>query len=200
MGACDISFTIGKKATKNEILDNFKKVQERDREYNGHQEGYSGDFQTVDGVECHLDKLFTSHREAMDYCLSVAEKWSSVIAVYYVQLDLEKSKTQINLEKRINELQKQLSNLNIFTTKNKYAKCSQCGSKLAIAHMRYKQCPLCGNSLKTATELKKSSRIADTIDKLKARIDVLSKEAREKAMKKNGEKNIKTLVAGWGAC
>jgi len=200
MGACDISFTIGKKATKTEILDNFKKVQARDHEYNGHQEGYSGDFQTVDGVECHLDKLFTSHREAMDYCLSVAEKWSSVIAVYYVQLDLTKSKTQVNLEKRIDKLQKQLNNLAIFTTKNKYTKCSQCGSKFSIAHMRYKQCPLCGNSLKTATELKRSSRIAETIDKLKARVDILSKEAREKAMKKNGEKNVKTLVAGWGAC
>ena len=83
MGACNIDLTIKKKASIDEIRTAFRGQQELDSAYNGHQEGYSGDFQTVQGVELHKDKVFKDYNEAYDYCLDNAEKWDYVVAVYY---------------------------------------------------------------------------------------------------------------------
>ena len=84
MGACDISFTLDNKATRTQIETAFKRQRERDAEYNGHAEGYSGDFQTVDGIDFgHLGQVFSNYSQAHEYCLENAKKWDKVIAVYY---------------------------------------------------------------------------------------------------------------------
>lgn len=81
MSACNIEFDIPD-CNKKEVEKAFQQKQKKDREYNGHQEGYSGDFQTVHSVKVH-DKIFDSYNEAHSYCLDHAEKWDFVVAVKY---------------------------------------------------------------------------------------------------------------------
>lgn len=200
MGACDIAFTIGGKASRIEIQQAFEKQREKDTIRNGHQDGYSGDFQTVDRVEYHLDNVFTSYREAMDYCLEKSEKFVHVVAVYYIQVDIEASKTQRNLEKKIVKLKEEQRTLHRFQDNTGFVKCKHCGSRLNKKHVLYKTCRLCDQSLLTRRELYKAERIAAQIKNAEYLIEKIKAEARKKAIEKNGEKNLKTLVAGWGAC
>lgn len=200
MGACDISFIIGKKATVSEVGDALQARRAEDREENGHQEGYSGDFQTVTGVECHFNTVFTSHREAMDYCLSKAEKWGNAIAVHYVQINIEASKLQKKLEEKIVKLKEEQRLLHRFQDKTGFVKCKHCGSRLNKKHMLYKTCRLCDQSLLTNTEQRKADRLDSGIKQAQEKIASIVAEARKKAIEKNQNKNLKTLVAGWGAC
>lgn len=200
MGACDISFIIGKKATQSEILEKFKAVREQNREENGHQEGYSGDFQTVDGVDFHLDRVFTSHREAMDYCLSNSKKWENAIAVYFVQIEIESSKTQKKLEEKVVKLKEEQVKLHRFQEKTGFVKCKHCGSRLNKEHLIHKTCRLCSQPLLTNAEQRKADRLDRDINQAQEKIALIVAEARKKAIEKNQNKNLKTLVAGWGAC
>lgn len=200
MGACDISFIIGKKATVSEVGDALQARRNEDREENGHREGYSGDFQTVTGVECHFNTVFTSHREAIDYCLSKAEKWGNAIAVYFVQVSIESSKTQKKLEEQIVQWKEEQVKLHRFQDKTGFVKCKHCGSRLNKKHMVYKTCRLCDQSLLTRAEQRKADRLDRDIRQTQEKIGLLIEESRKKALEKNGHKNLKTLVAGWGAC
>ena len=84
MGACNIEFDLAYKAKKTQIAAAFILEQQEGAYQNGHQEGYSGDFQTVHEVLYHLDITFDTYEEAHEYCLENAQKWSNVIAVYYL--------------------------------------------------------------------------------------------------------------------
>lgn len=200
MGACDISFTIGGKASRIEVETAFKTRREKDAVRNGHQDGYSGDFQTVNRVEYHLDRLFTSHNEALEYCLAKAEKFEHVVAVYYVQVSVDRTKLQVKLEEKIVKLKEEQRLLHRFSDKKGFVKCSHCGSRLSKEHLIHKTCRLCDQSLLTKRELDKAERIAKKIMDAQCLIDKIQAEQKAKALAKNGEKNVKTLVAGWGAC
>lgn len=200
MGACDISFIIGKKATQYEILERFKARREKDRAENGHQEGYSGDFQTVDGVDFHLDRVFSSHREAMDYCLSNSKKWENAIAVYFVEVTIEYTKTQKKLEEKLVKLKEEHDILHRFQDRIGFVKCRHCGSRLNKEHLVYKTCRLCTNPLLTNAEQRRVDRLDSAIKETHEKIEALKAEAHKKAVEKNQNKNLKTLVAGWGAC
>lgn len=200
MGACDISLIIGKKATVKEILEAFHAQREEDRIQNGHQDGYSGDFQTVDRVEYHLDQVFTSYSEAMEYCLARSEKFCNVVAVYYIQVDIEASAKQKKLEEKIVKLKEEQVKLHRFQDKTGFVKCKHCGSRLNKKHMVYKTCRLCSQPLLTGAEQRKAERLDSAIKQAQEKIALLVAEARKKAVEKNGQKNLKTLIAGWGAC
>lgn len=81
MGATNIDLVIKGKADRATIKAAFEEQQKRDRNDNG-DGSYTGDFQTVDRVDFDL-REFASYNEASDYCLEKAEKWVSVVAVYY---------------------------------------------------------------------------------------------------------------------
>ncbi len=83
MGACDISMTVRGNATRDEVNEAFRARQAEDRDCNGHRDGYSGDFQTVNSIKF-TDKVFTDYNEAYEYCLDNAQKWSYVVAVKVV--------------------------------------------------------------------------------------------------------------------
>lgn len=84
MGAHNIDFELKGKASKSEIENAFKSQRESDAAENGHQHGYSGDFQTVRCVDFkHLGEVFSDYNKAYDFCLEHAEKWETVVAVYY---------------------------------------------------------------------------------------------------------------------
>ncbi|NBU33862.1 hypothetical protein EBZ38_03455 [bacterium] len=200
MGACDISFTIGKKASESEVKSYFEKQKIIDREENGTQSGYSGDFQTVDRVECHFQRIFTSRSEAMEYCLEKASKWDYVVAVHYHDVAPPITKTELKIKERIVKLNQDLEQMRLIKKTTGFTKCSACGSRLANARLRRKWCPLCDNSLLTEREesvFKKKKELVETLNK---KLLTLREHARQKLIQKQGLKNVKTLVAGLGAC
>jgi len=81
MGAEFIEHTIEGKASQSELNAWLSDQQAEDRNYNGHQEGYSGDTQTIHAIELH-DKTFTNQSEASDYCDENSKKWEYGVAVY----------------------------------------------------------------------------------------------------------------------
>jgi hypothetical protein len=89
MGSDSIFFKVKGKASKDEINKAFKARQESDADENGHRQGYSGDFQTVHKIDFRLYQTdtFESLNEAQEYCLKHAEKFLTVIAVYYKNKD-----------------------------------------------------------------------------------------------------------------
>ena len=108
MSACLISFQIGRKASRSEIEAAFRRQQENDRLENGHQDGYSGDFQTVSKVDFHLSQVFTSRNEAFEYCMKNASKWDSVVAVYFLDLKTTPSKRLDGLRQQVETLTQDL--------------------------------------------------------------------------------------------
>lgn len=199
MGACDISFIIGKKANESEVNSHFEKQKAKDREYNGHQEGYSGDFQTVDRVECHFNVVFASYRAAMDYCLEKASKWDYAIAVHFVELGSLDNKATRKIEERLKAINAAVNKLDE-PRKCAFSKCSQCGSKLNNSKLRRASCVLCGNSLRTDAQNRKRSRLLEQYAKLESKLKAIRETAQKKAFEQNKDKNVKTLVAGLGAC
>lgn len=88
MGSSNIGFTIAGKASVEKIKKAFARRVKEDRAYNGHRDGYSGDFQTVSGVNFnHLGQVFKSYNEAQDYALDRSEKWGPAVAVYFSEKD-----------------------------------------------------------------------------------------------------------------
>jgi len=84
MGAESISFELDGKLNFSEVKQAFKDQQNIDKDRNGHRDGYSGDFQTVNTVKDHSYKeVFENFTKAFDYCINVAEKWEYVVAVKY---------------------------------------------------------------------------------------------------------------------
>lgn len=81
-GGHDISFSMPESASRADIEKKFRELQESDRLERGHQEGYSGDFQTVNSIDWkHSGKKFTDFNEAYDFALDHAEKWETLVAV-----------------------------------------------------------------------------------------------------------------------
>ena len=83
MGACQIDIVLHKQASEAEIRQEFRRQQLEDKELNGSRGGYSGDFQTVNDVDCFFEKVYADEESAMKFCLRMAEKWESVIAVHF---------------------------------------------------------------------------------------------------------------------
>lgn len=108
MGAHNIEFEIGKKATTKQIEQAFKQRQKHDKEYNGHREGYSGDFQTVHAVDHHLNKVFDDYNQAHDYCLKHATKWATVVSVYYLKEKPKDNKTLERLKLKKAEIEQKI--------------------------------------------------------------------------------------------
>ena len=88
MGANNIQFKLGGEKTFSDVKQAFTDRVKEDRQNNGHQQGYSGDFQTVSEVKNHGHlEPFRDYDEAHEYCLDNAEKWDFVVAVKYLDKD-----------------------------------------------------------------------------------------------------------------
>lgn len=207
MGACNIDFEIEGPATWSQIEKKFNDVREENQKYNGHQDGYSGDFQTVHKVKDHTHMVFNSHNEAYDYCLDKAQKWDFVVAVRYRDTSAAKPSAKLKkLQKQWRDLENSLRDLNSqLTTKieiklksQEFITCGNCKSRMDTRFRnRTLKCPICDNSFLTKTDLKKRQTLTDKIEKKKEEIQNEKKKIAEKFSSKA---KIKTLVAGWGAC
>lgn len=201
MGADSISIELEKKATREQIESAFKRQRAHDADYNGHREGYSGDFQTVHSVDySHLSKVFPSQDEAFEYCLKHAEKFCTVVAVYYVEgtplksAKLDKLNAKIEFSVELLQTIKCMS----FDRDKAFKTCGGCKSRLAVARFKGSNCPVCGFDLRSAKLINNIRTLNEKIEQLRkdrqALIDQLN------AKRKIKDKDVKTLVAGWGAC
>lgn len=82
MGAINIDIHIDGDVSVSEVKKAFNNQRVEDSYRNGHQDGYSGDFQTVQEVKISMLK-FETYDEAYEYCLEKSEKWEYVTACRY---------------------------------------------------------------------------------------------------------------------
>lgn len=83
MGAHNISIERSGKLSKSEILKVFNDQKLEDSHVNGHQYGYSGDFQTIHEVK--FDVLYDgigNYNKDYELALNKAEKWNHAQAIY----------------------------------------------------------------------------------------------------------------------
>ena len=203
MGAHNIDFELKGKQDKTKVNKEFANIRGDNRSENGHREGYSGDFQTVDSVDFHLHKTFNNYQEAYDYCMEHAEKWCTVVAVYYKNVKTKTTK----LEKMHAKIKVQQTNTMKLTeqfteaVKNGVSKkiaCKNCSSSFKRGFVKYSRygadCPVCNQSLFSATQklriYKSKEKETQLLEKYKAEKNKLAEKC----------KDINTLVAGWGAC
>ena len=200
MGACNIEFEIKKQATRAEIVETFKNLQAEGAAENGSQEGYSGDFQTVREVKDHTHKTFDSYEEAEEYCLEHAKKWEHVVAVYYRVASYKPSAKAQKLQAKINDLHERLVSLKSAKyTLPAFKTCEGCQSKVNTLKMRGHKCPVCNEGdfrplSHQRSELSLKAKIAQATEASVA----FNKAEQAKALTKNSE--VRTLIAGWGAC
>lgn len=199
MGACNIEFTLKGKLSRNEIYDAFKKQQDQDRLENGRRDGYSGDFQTVSKVDCHLSQVFTSYSEAHDYCLKHASKWESVVAVYFCNGKIE-SKTLAKLGETLKALRTQLADLERtpLARSRDFQTCGACKSRLALKAFHGASCPVCRADLRPKALQNKIASLKAKIIQVESKHADKLKAERQKLIEKSSQ--IETMVAGWGAC
>ena len=203
MGATNIEMELKGTLDKGSILKKVSEQAAEDREYNGHQDGYSGDWQSVDDVIC-IDKVFDNFEDAYGYCNGNAEKWGPAIAVRYYKTSksAKKSKTLIKLEDRLENLYESGSDLykksveDIRGAKSKNIGCKECGSSLSRPYLKNEICPMCKTSLFSETIKGRISRQKEKIKELEESI----KTEKEKIEQKNRTDETVWLVYAIVAC
>jgi hypothetical protein len=198
MGASNIDMVLDGKLTKRQVLDKIDEQRKFDKSHNGHQDGYSGDWQTIPDVKFHDHKVFLDIDEASNYCLDNAEKWSHAIAVKIKEANIEKLKENKKykaLMEKINVAAKEIKAAEdaplIF--KGKFITCHECKSKLATEFMKnWYSCKLCQQNLRPVKLLDKIAKLNEKLTKLVAQRDELANIEAEK-----GE--VKWYISGWAA-
>jgi PHP family Zn ribbon phosphoesterase len=201
MGSTNIELIQKGKLSRNEIYDAFKNQQDQDRLENGHQSGYSGDFQTVSKVDYRLDQVFTSQSEAHDFCLKHASKWDTVVAVYFLDLKVE-SKRIDKARQAVKALTQDLASLEStpLDKSSGFKTCGACKSRLSMSHVKRSCCPVCQSDLRPKALVKRIESLKAKIKAAQDRLESLVKSERQKALTKAKPSQFSTMLAGWGAC
>lgn len=208
MGARGVSKSYKGKLSYSEIQKEFKKLENWAKDYYGHQEGYTGSWNTISGpIENLRDEPFASQQAACDALESETEKWSGKYAYYYeTKFDKESTKAKkaqakiSSLNEKIEELQKAaevlFEELRSFKEQNpnKWIKCPHCESSYKIKYLcflfeinRYKdeayiksKCPACSESVGLVSGLKGTiSKIEKHMLKIKGTMSELPEAQRE---------------------
>lgn len=76
-----------------ELGEELEQMQSRDNQVNGHRQGYSGDWQTVNSIKTGLlsttDGGFVSVHDALEFIQENAEKWEYGVAIHAKDGDTE---------------------------------------------------------------------------------------------------------------
>lgn len=200
MGACNIDLDLDGKLSRAEVEAAVRRQRENDVHENGHQEGYSGDWQTISGISF-PGQTFATYNEAYDYVSKTCEKWSGM-AVKYKECPKEKlqTATQQKLVKKVKDLHTALCELErkekakVLEGKSEFLKCSGCNSKLARAHIRSVCCPVCNKDMLPAPALARIEKAKVKMNEAKQKLAALEKELTIKHGKEMW------LVYGLAAC
>lgn len=197
MGAHSIELDFDGKLTKSQILSKIEKQRKEDREYNGHQEGYSGEWQTIPDIAFREHRIFDSYNDAHEYCLENAEKWSYAIAVKY-RPDGKDSRVLANMKEKLRELIEQRDNLArslqdaINEAKSKTIGCTSCESKINRKFVKRAKCPVCDELLLSQTAINRIRSSNEKVEKLK-------KKVKDREIQESAKNEPRWLVAGWAA-
>lgn len=198
MGSANIGLRFKGQKTAAQINKLVNEQRKEDREYNGHREGYSGDWQTIHDIEDHTDKIFDSVSEADEYCLRNTEKGAALI-VYYKSIPKTEPQYISKLKDKLTALRVELDKQprlildGIKSAKSKTIGCKTCSSSISRKYLTSVKCPICSTLFITKTQQNKLDNITNNITLVNSKL----RESKKKIAAKC--KNINTMVAGWAA-
>ena len=228
MGSCNVSTYVSGDKSRQDIRQHIQNLRSENRDYNGHQEGYSGDWQTIDQINF-SDKIFNTEEEAHEYALDNTKKWEGM-AVRYKQIKEVKPSAQLKkVQKAILALEtkrlKLKENYLKFAkaawvkrapvlAKRKTFKCGSCKSTLNMKFVEasnsgsietYYTCPVCERGLLLPAQLKRANALRKAIAKIEEQIKAKQEKSviiKAKLIEKIAAKTTKTgwLIVGWAAC
>jgi len=202
MGADYISLTYKGSLTKDQVAKKVNGQRKEDRSYNGHQEGYSGDWQTISDIGYKASKVFDTFDEAYDWCVDKTEKHSGT-AVKYREYPKVPNNKITDLKTKITEASNSLATLRSKTSEalkkatSKTIGCKNCDSKISREYLRGPKCPVCSTELRSTTDLNRISKHEDKIKELNKKLAEEEKKHLKNLEKKSVEK---WLVFGVAAC
>jgi predicted RNA-binding Zn-ribbon protein involved in translation (DUF1610 family) len=184
------------------------KLEEKYKDYcrkvameNGHS--YSGRLNMTSGLSIRHE-TFESLDDALDFIESKSEKWGDALAVKYKSYKIEPSKKLETLHQKIAEAKSFVLELNRLIDETVHIKlksktfhnCPSCKSKINMSKVRNtKFCPVCGESTKSASQVKKLETAKGKLEKLKSQANDELKKIKEKSAAKS--KTYEWLVGGW---
>jgi hypothetical protein len=216
MGAVDIWFISDGKMSKSEIEAKIEQKRDQDRSYNGHQEGYSGDWQTINHI-AFPGNFFKTKDEAFEYCRENCDKRSG-LAVRFKSVDensIKANKKLLKAEELIKEclkLEEEIykkiteTKASIFeeakSSKSKSIGCKECGSSINRAHLKSMNCPVCQNDFTSETNKGKLAKLADKREKAAVQLNELRLKYKQirSDLASNAAGEEKWLVYGVAAC
>ena len=201
MGACNIHFTLKGQVNEDKIIKAVNKQRREDKKRNGHQEGYSGDWQTVGNPDLHA-KIFSSRENAVAWCYENVEKRDS-LAVHYREIDTSIIDKKLKpLHDKIDAAKYKYNQIlldardKIKNAQSKLVSCKKCQSKINRAYVSTGKCLICSETLLSETALNKLKRYNDKFFALQRQVN----EKREQLENKLKSKaKINTLVYGLAA-
>lgn len=221
MGATFIQLKFDGKYTREQVIQAVKERRDSDRLENGHQQGYSGDWQTIKDIRfLRDDKIFDDYNAARNYCSENSEKWHYGYAVKYKTLsdkafnDIKSDKKMLKINERINEAQslskaasvkKQEFISEILTEakdgKSKTIGCKECGSSFNRKLIKSMKCVMCGHDMTSDTNKAKIAKFDEKIEKIRLEIKSLEDQLaeRRKELIQKSKFEVNWLVGGWAA-
>jgi len=203
MGACDDWVRFDGDSSPDVLEKKFKDHQSMLAEESGHS--YSGRLNMCNGLKIFYS-TFNSKNEAQDFIRTKWEKWGPAIAVRYLQSAERKDDAQMNkLKEKSKILTDMLWNLKRQINQNvknklktvEFIKCGNCRSKLDTRFSQHTlNCPVCGGSFATKSELNKEKSFELRIQDLQEKIQQRAKVLQEKADKKCKSRKKIWLIGG----
>ena len=128
-----------------------------------------------------IDRNFGSRQEAETYINSIDTDYGQFAVKYTEPVQSKKLK---ELTKKVYEARSKYnaesSVLHASKVTSDFIGCKKCGSKLARKYIKSNRCPLCGEDMRSNTELKKVAALAAAVD---AAQTALAQETRNQARK-----------------
>lgn len=186
----------------------FKRQRDKDRAYNGTQDGYSGDLQTVEGV-LEVNRSFDTSDEAYKYFEKHCVKWGDALAVRVRDEPAFKSTTKTRrLVAQIGTLDRQVGDLNaallkksrekVCARKRGFVTCASCKSKVNVKVCVSATCPVCRRAFVSKADLQRIDRLRAKLAKAREKYQAAVKEQKTKLAKKS--KGFKYMVGAMCAC
>ncbi len=182
----------------------FEKQLKEQMEYSGHQEGYSGNWNTEDGLTI-TDEHFNNERDADDWISNNTSKWDDVKAVKVNEVKETKAYkiTVESFDKRIFALRERIRDFNgiklkkLKQGKSKRRTCKKCGSSIAIEYL-HSFCSVCNDQsfILTPKDIEKKGELQYRHDELVKVKDAYINDYYSKALKSNWY----WRVGSWCAC
>lgn len=156
------------------------------------------DYPEEDGVDIlspitWYDNVVCENKDsARDLICEIDTGWYDQIAVKYKEyVPDKKTKALINKEKQVETLSNELYELDhkqyFKNHKSKRITCKKCDSAINKDYIKRHWCPLCGNDLRSKTEI-------DKVEKKKEKLSNLKKQIKKMELKNSKKYNVKWLV------